>query len=143
MNTLSIHLFKRSCNATYSPSPDLSLPTNLTHQPQTTSRRTDLCDAVDPAHCALVPGVVLGTAVWAGDRRHAAVDGCEASRANIEVGELVKVNLDDVAGVSLGDRLDTVSLLLHLGVAGAVEQSVGKVQRRVELLVLVGKHHGC
>ena len=61
--------------------------------------------------------------------------------AYLEIGKLVKVDLNHVRGVALGDCLDALSTFLHLRVTGAVEQGVGEVECSVELLVLVGKVH--
>lgn len=67
-----------------------------TNKPQSTGRRTNLRDAIDPAHRALVPRMVLGTAIRTRNRRHTAVDGCVTRSANVEVGKLIKVDLDDI-----------------------------------------------
>lgn len=71
-----------------------------------------------------------------------AINRRKARRTNLKVSELIKVDLDGVGRVALRGILDALCLLLELGVACAVKQRVGEIERRVELLVLVGEVHG-
>lgn len=68
-----------------------------------------LADLAHDTHGALVLGVVLGPVKGALLVRGAAVDGRVAGRADLELGELVKLDLD---------RVVRVALALGLGLAG-------------------------
>lgn len=62
---------------------------------------TNLANPANGAHGALVLGVVLGPVKRALLESGAAVDGCVAGGADLELGELVKLNLDRIVGVAL------------------------------------------
>ena len=70
----------------------------------------DLADLAHGAHGALVLGVVLGPVKGALLVRGAAVDGRVAGRADLELGELVKLDLDRVVRVALALRLGLARL---------------------------------
>jgi hypothetical protein len=61
----------------------------------------DLAHPTDGTHAALEPAVVLGAVKRALLERRAAVDGREAGRADLKLGELVKLDLDRVVRVAL------------------------------------------
>ena len=71
----------------------------------------DLADLAHGAHGALVLGVVLGPVERALLEGGAAVDGRVAGRADLKLGELVKLNLDRVVRVALALRLGLAGLL--------------------------------
>lgn len=71
----------------------------------------NLAHLADPAGLALVLGVVLGAVKGALLVRRAAVDGAVAGRADLELGKLVKLDLDGVVGVALALSLVLLGLL--------------------------------
>ena len=71
----------------------------------------DLADAADDTHGAPVLGVVLGPVERALLVRRAAVDGRVAGRADLELGELVKLDLNLVVWVALSQCLGLLGLL--------------------------------
>lgn len=71
---------------------------------------TNLADPANGAHGALVLGVVLGPVKRALLERGATVDRRVAGGADLELGELVKLNLDRVVGVALALRLGSAGL---------------------------------
>jgi hypothetical protein len=117
-------------------------PQRLTNQPQTTRRRSNLTNLADLAHRALVPSMVLRAIIRTSRARASTIDRRMTRRADLKVGKLIKVNFNGISGFLLSNALDTLGALLHLCVAGPIKQGVGKVERGVELLVLMGKVHG-
>ena len=82
-----------------------------------------LAHLTHPADGALVLGVVLGPVKRTLLERCAAVDRCIARRADFELGELVKLNLDGVVGVALAlglgpPGLSSVSRLFSVTACG-------------------------
>jgi hypothetical protein len=116
---------------------------HLTNKSQPTGRRPNLRDAVNPTHRPLVLRMILRPTVRTSSTRHATINRCEARGADIKISKLIEVDFDSIRWVLLGNLLDACGSLFHLRVTGAVKQGVGEVERRVELLVLVGKVHGC
>lgn len=80
---------------------------------QPASMLSDLTHPADPARRALVRGVVLGAVerallVW-----RPAIDRCEARRADVELSELIKLNLNGVVRIPLTLRLSPLGLISH------------------------------
>jgi hypothetical protein len=71
---------------------------------------SNLADLAHPADGALVLAVVLGAVKGALLVRGAAVDWRETRCADLELGELVKLNFDGVVGVALALSLDSLGL---------------------------------
>jgi hypothetical protein len=71
---------------------------------------TDLAYLADNAHRALVLGVVLGPIKGALLECRAAVDGRVASRADLELGEVVELDLYCIMGVALALSLSLLGL---------------------------------
>lgn len=78
---------------------------------QTTTMLANLTHIADPADCSLVLGVVLGPAERTYLERSAAVDGRVAGSTDLELGELIKLNLYRVVGVTLALSLCLLRLL--------------------------------
>lgn len=76
---------------------------------------SNLADLANPAHASLVLAMVLGAVKGALLVRGAAIDRRVASRADLKLGELIKLNLD---------RVVRVALALSLGLLGLEERSV-------------------
>lgn len=70
----------------------------------------NLADLTHDANRALVLGVVLGPVECALLIRRAAVDWCVASRADIELGKLIELNLDRIIWVALALSLGSTGL---------------------------------
>ena len=83
----------------------------LGKQLQTTAMLSNLANLADRAHRTLVLAVVLGPVKGALLVRGATVNGSEAGRADLELGELVELNLHSVVRVALALRLGSLGLL--------------------------------
>lgn len=87
-------------------------PQNSSKQLEPAPVLPNLAHLAHAAHAALVLGVVLGPVKRALLKRRAAVDGRVAGRAHLELGKLVKLNLDRVVRVALALRLGLFGLCI-------------------------------
>ena len=88
--------------------PTLMLSRNV--QAQAAGWGTNLGHLGYPADAALVLLVVLSTSKGVSHARRATEDRGEGGGANVELGELVKVNIDGILRISLALSLDLLGL---------------------------------
>lgn len=89
-------------------------PSRLRKQFQATPVLPNLAHLADPAHLSLELGLVLRPVIRTLLVRRAAVDGRVAGGADIELGELVELDLDCIAGVALTLLLRLVGLEIYV-----------------------------